>query len=535
MRTAISTRHSITFRMTVAVCTLLLIFQVVLAILAFYYFKRELKHTISAQQLSLLTVVAQNIDQKLGSSSNVITDVARRFPAEAVKDSNAAQRFLDDRPGTLSHFDNGIYLFSTKGKIIAESPFLPGRRGRDISFREYYKQMMATGQPGISDPFISTHTPDTPTVMFTAPVRDRNGKLIAILGGGVNLLADNFLGNLSQVQVAETGYLFLTTSDRTIIMHPDKSKILRGTTNSQLGRTLAKALGGFAGTEETVNSGGTRFLTSFKGLTRVNWIVGVNYPAMEAYAPIWHIQKYYLLIFIVGTALFIIAIRIMMKRFTSTLVRFADHVRQISTKKGKERLFTEDSSDEVGILAKTFNEMVQNVDQKNDILLHVSSHDALTGLYNRSYFDRELERLGRGRIVPISIVMADIDGLKKCNDTAGHAAGDALIKSAARLLMEIFRAEDIVARIGGDEFGILLPGLDREHAETAVERVRNAVLELRLEEECYPLSISLGCAVTETPQGLEAAFKKADKRMYQDKMARKQKTMETKDRTLLNT
>ena len=114
MSTAISARHSITFRMTVAVCTLLLIFQVVLAILAFYYFKRELKNTISAQQLSLLTVVAQNIDQKLGSSSNVITDVARRFPAEAVKDSNAAQRFLDDRPGTLSHFDNGIYLFSKR-------------------------------------------------------------------------------------------------------------------------------------------------------------------------------------------------------------------------------------------------------------------------------------------------------------------------------------------------------------------------------------------------------------------------------------
>ncbi len=524
MNTAtISARHSITFRMTVAVCSLLLIFQIVLAIFGFYYFKQEFKKTISSQQFSLLNVVVKNIDQKLIASSKIIVDVARAVPADALKDSDEAQRFLDNRPGTLNNFDNGIYLFSTDGRIIAESPFRPNRRGRDISFRDYYKRIMATGEPGISAPFISTHNPGAPTIMFTAPVRDKNGKMIAILGGSLNLLSDNFLGDLSRVQIAKTGYIFITASDRTLIMHPDKTRIMSIADKSGVNKLFDRALEGFEGTDETVNTRGHRQLTSFKRLGVVDWIAGVNYPLAEAYAPLWNIQKYFLALIVIGTLFSVIAIRMLMSRFTDSLVRFAAHVKQISSKQGEERLFATDSNDEVGILARTFNEMIQNVDQKNDILLHVSTHDALTGLYNRSYFDSELERLGRGRLMPISIVVADIDDLKECNDTAGHGAGDALIKSAARLLLETFRAEDIVARIGGDEFGILLPGLDQRNAEMAVERVKIALAEMKSLEGGCQLSISLGCAASETSQGLEEAFQKADKQMYQDKMARKQK------------
>lgn len=520
----IPTRHSITFRLTAAISALLLVFQVVLAAVGYYYFKHEYKNAIASQQMSLLTVISQEIDQKLLASRLTISEVAKTVPMEATRDSNAAQRFLDNRPGTLSHFDNGLYLFSLEGKIIAESPFRPNRRGRDISYREYYKRIMASGEPGISTPFISTHTPGAPTVMFTAPVRDENGRMVAIMGGSLNLLGNNFIGNISQLRIATSGYVFLTTSDRTLIMHPDKSRILKEPAINGVGKILGKALTGFAGTEETVNSRGRHLLTSFKRLSAIDWIIGVNYPADEAYASIWQVQKYFLLIIALGTLLFMIAVKVLMKRFTSTLVRFADHVRHISAKSGEERLFNVDSSDEVGTLVRTFNEMIQNVDQQNDILLHVSTHDALTGLYNRSYFDSEMNRLGRGRVTPISIVVADIDDLKECNDSVGHAAGDSLIKAAARLLLESFRAEDIVARIGGDEFAILLPGLDQASAEMTMERIRNALLKMEPIAGPYRLSISLGCAATATPHGLENAFRAADKQMYLDKISHKRKT-----------
>jgi len=107
-------------------------------------------------------------------------------------------------------------------------------------------------------------------------------------------------------------------------------------------------------------------------------------------------------------------------------------------------------------------------------LQYVSSHDSLTGLYNRSFFEAARERITAGRKYPISVVVADLDGLKSVNDTHGHEAGDLLIKSAANILSSVFRSEDVVARIGGDEFAILLSESDERVTSALLERIREA-------------------------------------------------------------
>ena len=198
----LATRRSLTFRMTVAVCASVILVQSLLATLILVYFKREFKQSISTQQFTMLTLVAQDIDQKLNAAKTGLIETGREVTPAMVGNPAAAQYFLDHHPDSRSIFDNGLYLFSKEGRIIAESPFLENRRGRDISFREFYKKTIATGKPVISAPFISTHTPGAPAVMFTAPVLDKNGKVIALLGGGLNLLQDNFLGEISRTRIA---------------------------------------------------------------------------------------------------------------------------------------------------------------------------------------------------------------------------------------------------------------------------------------------------------------------------------------------
>ena len=516
-----SQHHSITFKMTVTACAVLILFQTVMAMLIFYHFKREFKQTISAQQSTLLTAVSHSIDQKLSTSLKVVVDVARMVTPEIVRSNNAAQHFLDSRPGTHSLFDNGLFLFSPEGRIIAEAPSHKNRRCRDISFREFYVKTASSGLPTISEPYLSPHTPGAPAIMFSAPVRDQAGKLIAILGGSINLLNDNFLGELSRTRIAETGYLFIITRGRTLIMHPDKSRIMQGTEIAGTNRLLDAALQGFEGSGENVNSRGLDALSTFKRFKATDWIMGANYPLTEAYAPIYQFRRYLLLALVIGTLFSVLVVRLMMGRFTSTLVRFADHVKNISSKHGENRLFHNDSHDEIDILVSTFNSMIRQADQRNEELLHSSTHDAPTGLYNRAYFDNELNRLARGRQTPISVVVADIDGLKICNDTHGHAVGDTLIRITAQVLIESFRTEDIVARIGGDEFAVLLPGVDTEKVQMALERVRGAVAKAEPADGVYPLSISLGHTTCETPESLFDAFKQADQLMYMEKAARK--------------
>lgn len=155
-------------------------------------------------------------------------------------------------------------------------------------------------------------------------------------------------------------------------------------------------------------------------------------------------------------------------------------------------------------------------------LKYLSFHDALTGLYNRAYFEQELDRLSQGRMAPVAIVVADLDNLKPINDTLGHIKGDELLKRTARILREVFRAEDIIARLGGDEFGVILVKANNEALEGAIKRLQKAIEKDNGTGSKIELSLSAGYAIAEeTPFEPGALFRAADQAMYRTKLAKK--------------
>ena len=105
-------------------------------------------------------------------------------------------------------------------------------------------------------------------------------------------------------------------------------------------------------------------------------------------------------------------------------------------------------------------------------LKYLSLHDPLTGLYNRTFFEEGMRRASDGRFDPIGIIICDLDGLKLINDSLGHDAGDSLLAAAAGIIGKTFRKGDIVSRIGGDEFAVLLTGSDEAAVEEAYLRLR---------------------------------------------------------------
>jgi diguanylate cyclase (GGDEF)-like protein/PAS domain S-box-containing protein len=150
-------------------------------------------------------------------------------------------------------------------------------------------------------------------------------------------------------------------------------------------------------------------------------------------------------------------------------------------------------------------------------LEYSSMHDALTGLYNRAFFDEEVARLVSDENDPVGVLMVDVDFMKTTNDVYGHAAGDDLLRRTGQVLHRVFRSEDIVARIGGDEFVVLLPKSDWAITLQAVRRVRQALAIHNADTDAVPLSFSIGAATCGTAEGLRQTLIDADAAMYAEK------------------
>jgi diguanylate cyclase (GGDEF)-like protein len=109
---------------------------------------------------------------------------------------------------------------------------------------------------------------------------------------------------------------------------------------------------------------------------------------------------------------------------------------------------------------------------KEKEIQYLSFHDEMTGLYNRRYFENEIQRLNSSRKLPITILVADLDNLKYVNDNFGHQTGDNYIITAAQMISDSIRDEDIAARIGGDEFALILPDTESSGAQKIYKRIK---------------------------------------------------------------
>lgn len=155
--------------------------------------------------------------------------------------------------------------------------------------------------------------------------------------------------------------------------------------------------------------------------------------------------------------------------------------------------------------------------KKEEEILYLNHHDQLTNLYNRRYMEEQLELLDIPMNLPMSIIMADVNGLKLANDAFGHKQGDDLLVGAAAVFRSVFREQDIVCRVGGDEFVIVLPKTPQEKVAPVIERLKKTVESYKVGP--IPLSVSFGSETKNSvKEDLQLIYKKAEDKMYHNKL-----------------
>lgn len=154
--------------------------------------------------------------------------------------------------------------------------------------------------------------------------------------------------------------------------------------------------------------------------------------------------------------------------------------------------------------------------QKLKVMLN---KDHLTGISNRKHFMDFLNKMytmAKRHSQPLTLLMTDLDNFKEINDTYGHFKGDECLREVAEILTESIRNEDLAARMGGDEFVVLLPQTTLDEAQNIASRIKNSVQTIDIKEK-GPVTISIGVAVLRKEDDLDSFLKRADNALYQAK------------------
>jgi diguanylate cyclase (GGDEF)-like protein len=480
------------------------------------------RENIEKQQFAMTELIASSIDGKLGTYLATITEISQELNSDHFVNPEKAQAFLDGYRGLLSIFDNGMFLFDADYTLVAETPYIKGRRGiKSDPLTPFLKNVKKNDFPDISNPYLSKKT-DAPAIAIAVPLSDRNGRFQGFLIGSINLTKDYFIEEVMGYKIGNKGYLYLFNTERTMILHPDKTRIMKQDVTLGANKLFDKAIQGFEGSGETVNSRGVPQIASFKHLKTVDWILATVYSQDEAYSPIRRMRASLFAAAALVTLLTILLVWLLTSKITSSLNSFTVQVRNISEHPEGIHEIHIDSNDEVTLLASTFNGFMRKLNQAHETLEELTRTDHLTGLFNRRHLELEAPKLislSKRKNSSTAVVMIDIDHFKKINDTAGHEAGDSVLVELAQILHNAVRPYDLLVRYGGEEFLVLLPLSSSQEAIEFAERIRRTVqdtpINVNLEE--FSLTVSIGVYVAEQIPNLQEAIAYADGALYKAK------------------
>ena len=183
----------------------------------------------------------------------------------------------------------------------------------------------------------------------------------------------------------------------------------------------------------------------------------------------------------------------------------------------KQEMIPPEGVEELRFVTRTYNKILQENKEARERLSHEASHDALTGLFNRGAYDLLMESADTGHM---ALILLDVDHFKEVNDTSGHAVGDRVLKRVAEILRNSFRSVDILCRIGGDEFAVVMTRVNSSMSQLVLNKIARANdLLQHPKDDLPPVSLSVGVAFSDRKNPKGDIFKDADTALYQVKEA----------------
>lgn len=426
----------------------------------------------------------------------------------------------------------------------------------DWTSREWYQKALKYDDIVYSDVFLDA-IDNKPIIAISKAVYNKNNELLGVVACDLSL--KRIIDIVEETEVEELGYSFLVDGTGNIIAHPgyrenpDIGIININSVSESLHSKLKETKGG----EMEIELEGVLGRLYYLPIENTEWIIGNFMSLKELKRSEWDLIDLYTTSLGTSFIVFLIFIYLQDKNIVGPIVGLDEDIRKINIEENlgyripvnpndpfaelrtsinsvldkTQEFFQQIEYDKKELLNKnkelmdSYNELAENIEQRKALeekLIDLSYRDQLTGLYNRRFFEEVIHDLDEERYLPLSIIMADVNGLKLINDSFGHFMGDELLKSVSNIIKKGIREKDIACRLSGDEFVIVLPNTGKEEAEKIVERFKELSCNRRFLKEIgldIEISIAYGIGVKDKIDlDISQVIRKAEDYMYSRKL-----------------
>jgi signal transduction histidine kinase len=348
---------------------------VVVTVYALGVFEARYLQLVGDRQYELVRAHAARLDDKLSTAQAVLAGVARTTEPAHLADARALQHSLDTRVFLHVSFDRGIRVYDRAGRLVAQSPsgramplpaaqeaWLDAHAGRasvpQVSppFGLALEAPAASAVPA-SEPSPAAQPRPQPALLMSAPILDAQGQVLGTMVGGLSPLARHYAAGMPDYRVGQGGYLFLTTGDRVMLMHPDPARVLKVAAapgrNMGYDQAIDQRL---QGTAQTVNTVGLPVLVSYARLPFLDWVLGANFPLSEARQPFNEALDALRWPLVLVALLLTLAVGATVHRLMRPIRRLGHHLLEVG--EGRAQAFEVPSAGDVGVLARAYNRML---------------------------------------------------------------------------------------------------------------------------------------------------------------------------------
>lgn len=476
--------------------------------------QRELliAQTLEANQ-AYASKMASSVEEFLSSAQQQLAFAAKDV---LLADRNAKQlEHIVERLKEQTNSFNSVLVVDALGTVLAGSPATLGLLGKRMESVGAV-QALQERVPLISEPYISST--NRFLIFITHPIFDAQGTYLGFVGGSIYLHEQSILYSLlGQHYHADESYIYVVDRSSRLIYHQDAARVGEYVPGNSV---VDKVVTGTSGSEQLINSKGVEMLAGYASVPSVGWGVvtqrSLNATLASMDQQMLSVAKYSFPFFV----LIMWGVWVMSRWISKPLWQLASSAEDLDEPNVNAQI-TDISVwyFEASQLKRAMLRGLAGLNKKIGKLNLENITDPLTGLINRRGMQialDEWEQIGQ----PFSVIIGDIDYFKRVNDEFGHDVGDKVLQFIAKHMHESSRPDDLICRVGGEEFVMLLPNTDITIAHKAAERLRKKLASDMCSSIEKPITMSFGVASWPCGQAsIAEVIKNADRALYSAKEA----------------